>query len=102
MSFVTTARLYFGHSRRLNRSTSAVFPEPTGPAITTRNARIDVDSFSRIPTLPKTHRTLLTPCSARLPGRTPVSLSGASRPPDSRAAVYQLAEKITPKLLNAL
>src|SRR5580704_17709345 len=56
MSFVTTARLYFGHSRRLNRSTSAVFPEPTGPAIPTRNARIDVDFSSRIPDHLKTGR----------------------------------------------
>src|ERR1700730_16289221 len=39
MSFVTTARLYRGKSRRLSRSTSAVFPEPTGPAMPTRNAR---------------------------------------------------------------
>src|SRR5215813_10834894 len=47
MSFVTTARLYFGHNRRLSRSTSAVLPEPTGPATPTRNARCSdvVDIF---------------------------------------------------------
>src|SRR5271165_7333689 len=38
MSFVTTARLSFGNSFLLSRSTSAVFPDPTGPAIPTRNA----------------------------------------------------------------
>src|SRR5215472_6240568 len=41
MSLVTTARLYFGHSFRLSRSTSAVFPDPTGPATPTRNALFD-------------------------------------------------------------
>src|SRR5580704_10192622 len=81
MSLVTTARLYFGQSRRLNRSTSAVFPEPTGPALPTRNALIDVDPFSRIPSSPQ---------------------DSATHPPVSRVAVYQLAEKITPKLLSDL
>src|SRR5215472_17759859 len=42
MSLVTTARLYFGHSPRLRRSTSAVFPDPTGPAMPTRNARANL------------------------------------------------------------
>src|ERR1700738_2848353 len=77
MSFVTTARLYFGQSRRLNRSTSAVFPEPTGPAIPTRNAR--VESCLRI---------FPPAAGARL---------AASSPPLC-AAVYQLAKKIASKL----
>src|SRR5271155_2697523 len=39
MSLVTTARLYFGQSLWLRRSTKAVLPEPTGPAMPIRNAR---------------------------------------------------------------
>src|ERR1700719_4561293 len=50
MSFVTTARLYRGNSRRLSRSTSAVLPEPTGPAMPTRNARNEF-CFSIVPAL---------------------------------------------------
>src|ERR1700733_7947381 len=38
MSFVTTARFNSGHSRLLSRSTNAVLPQPTGPAIPTRKA----------------------------------------------------------------
>src|ERR1700722_10885172 len=41
MSLGTTARLYFGQRRWLRRSTRAVFPEPTGPAILTRKARTE-------------------------------------------------------------
>src|ERR1700722_1986231 len=40
MSLVMTARLRFGQSFALNRSASAVFPEPTGPAIPMRYARV--------------------------------------------------------------
>src|SRR4051812_27220077 len=42
MSFVTTARSIFGQSSLLSRSTRAVFPLPTGPAMPTRNARDSV------------------------------------------------------------
>src|SRR5690348_12634836 len=40
MSFVMTPRFTAGQNRRLRRSTRAVFPEPTGPAIPTLNALI--------------------------------------------------------------
>src|SRR5579863_5787046 len=41
ISLVTTPRFKPGQSRLLKRSTRAVFPQPTGPAIPTRNALMD-------------------------------------------------------------
>src|ERR1700730_809354 len=40
MSLVTTARLILGESARHRLSTKAVLPEPTGPAMPMRNARV--------------------------------------------------------------
>src|ERR1700730_15099541 len=40
MSLVTTARLILGESARQRRSARAVLPEPTGPAMPMRNARV--------------------------------------------------------------
>ena len=49
-----------GHSRLLRRSTNAVFPQPTGPAIPTRNALM-ISSFSKkkIPLRERQHRRWL-------------------------------------------
>src|SRR5216683_7715386 len=59
MSLVTTARFNFGKSLLLSRSTSAVLPDPTGPAIPTRNAL--PRSWLSIARAPEFHHPLSKP-----------------------------------------